>query len=181
MAGALVLVGLSGSGKSTVARLLATHLRMPLLDTDRLIEAQAGVAVAELFAIHGEEWFRALEASCVAAACVSRAIVATGGGAVLREENRRRMRAGNLVVWLDPPLQMLAQRLTLHQRTEARPLLGNDPLRRLRELSGQRRALYAAAAHLRIGSSPTGAIGSHRVAVRLRAIYRQWLQKEGLA
>src|SRR5690349_10130760 len=107
MSGAVVLIGLSGSGKSTAGRALAARLGLPLLDTDRLIEERAGRPVAAIFAEEGEEAFRALEQAAVADACAQAAVVSVGGGAVLRPANRRAMRRGNLVVWLDLPVALL--------------------------------------------------------------------------
>lgn len=178
MSGGIVLVGLSGSGKSTVGRELALALALPLFDTDRLVEQTAGCTVAELFSRGGEEHFRALEAQVLAQACHERGVIATGGGAVLRAENRAAMRTGNLVVWLDPPLAQLVERLTTHGRGEARPLLEGDVLARLQHLRDERHRLYAATAHVRFGGDLQALGGSRRVAAMLASMYRNWRAKE---
>lgn len=174
MSGALVLVGLSGSGKSTIGRVLATRLGMPLLDTDRLIEDTAAASVADIFERRGEEVFRDLEQAAVADACGRAAVVATGGGAVLRPANRRAMRRGNLVVWLDAPVAMLARRLATHTDGEERPLLRGDTEQRLRVLWRERRPLYAASAHVRAGVGDQAQAGVHDTPKRLAAIYLAW-------
>jgi shikimate kinase len=177
MSGSLVLVGLSGSGKSTIGRSLSARIGLPLVDTDRLIEEQAGKPVAAIFAGDGEGVFRDLEETAVCNACLGPAIVAAGGGAVLRAANRRTMRRGNLVVWLDLPLGVLAQRLASHTDDEERPLLRGDVHDRLRLLWQSRRPLYAQTAHVRIGGN-TGLAGSHRIAATLDRIYRTWKDLE---
>lgn len=178
MSGAVVLIGLSGSGKSTVGKLLAARIGLPFLDTDRIIEERTSTTIADLFASQGEQRFRDVEAAVVATACGQAAVVATGGGAVLRDANRRAMRNGNLVVWLDPPLDILVRRLTAHQHGEVRPLLEGDIERRLAELSEQRRHLYAGTAHARVGRLPHASIGSHQVAGVIKALYRDWRAEE---
>lgn len=178
MSGSVVLVGLSGSGKSTVARLLAPRIGLQVVDTDRAIEEAAGRSVAELFASEGEARFRDREARIVAAACNERAVIATGGGAVLREENRRLLRQGNLVVWLDPPLHLAAQRLAAHGRNEVRPLLQGDLEQRLQQMDAARRALYAGVAHLRLQRTEHGGMNSHQAAAVLRAFYEDWWRED---
>lgn len=178
MSGALVLIGLSGSGKSTIGHSLSARLRMPLLDTDRLIEDRAGMLVAGIFARDGEDAFRALEEDAVRSACAGSNIVATGGGAVLRTANRRAMRRANLVIWLDLPLAVLAQRLASHAGDEERPLLRGDVFDRLHTLWEDRRPLYAQAAHVRVGGSNLALVGSHRMAISIENIYRTWRDLE---
>ena len=146
----ITLVGLSGAGKSTVGRALAARLGWPLLDTDVLLVRNAGRSIPEIFAAEGEEYFRELEATAlVQAFAQAPAVVATGGGIVLRAENRTRMREHALVAWLDAPTEALVARLLAHD--EARPLLqGGDPAARLDALRYAREALYAEVAHIRI-------------------------------
>lgn len=147
----IVLVGLMGSGKSAVGRLLARRLGRPLVDTDALVEAAAGCSIAEIFAAEGEAGFRRREAEAVAqAAAGDNQIIATGGGAVLRPENREVLRRSGLVIWLDADPEVLYRRARA-QGLARRPLLaGPDPLGRLRELADARRPAYAEAAHVRI-------------------------------
>lgn len=143
----LVLVGLMGAGKTTVARRCADRLGRSVVDTDELVEAALGASVAEIFARDGEATFRELERRAVEDACASPepAVVACGGGAVLDGENRRRMREAGLVVWLDAPPEVLAARV---EGAGDRPLLtGGDPVEALRRLAELREPAYRAAAH----------------------------------
>ena len=144
MSGHIVLIGLSGSGKSTVAQLLAQALGCPVYDTDALLAARSGAPVPELLKAAPDR-FRALEEESVAAACAAPAgVIATGGGVVLSARNRTALRRGNRVVWLHAPVCVLAARL---QSGEERPLLAGDPVARLALLAAERERLYAACAH----------------------------------
>ncbi len=150
----LALVGLSGAGKSSVGRLLAARLDWPLRDTDTLIEQAAGRSVARIFAEQGEAGFRDLEAAALRTALTPSAIVATGGGIVLRAENRALLRARAYVVWLDAPTETLITRLQAH--AEMRPLLNGDPAANLTALRSARAALYDEIAHLRVETAGRG-------------------------
>lgn len=174
MSDALILVGLSGSGKSTLARALGHKLGLPALDTDRMIEEREGRLIAEIFAQDGEERFRAIEAELICLACSRPAVVATGGGAVLRPENRLAMRRKNLVIWLDPPVPLLARRLAQHQHTEDRPLLRGDVEARLEGLLAARHTLYATVAHVRASQLTNPASNSHQLATRIVRYYVEW-------
>lgn len=91
----LIFVGLPGSGKSTVGRLCAKALNLPFVDADKFLEQREGRSVADIFASSGEGYFRDLESRVLAELCRREGIVlATGGGAVLRRENRRLLRDG---------------------------------------------------------------------------------------
>lgn len=147
----IALIGLSGTGKSTVGRLLAARLGWPLRDTDALIVAQARCAIADIFASGGEERFRDLEAAALHTALArAPAVIATGAGIVQRPANRALLRDHALVVWLDAPTATLVARLDAHN--EARPLLGTAGARaaRLEALRAARADLYAALADLRV-------------------------------
>lgn len=141
----VALMGLSGSGKSTVARLLAARLGWELFDTDAWIVAQAGRPVHEIFAQDGEPTFRAWERQAVAAACATpRRVIALGGGAPVDAENFARLRARCALVWLRARPETLVERLRPAD-DEVRPLLAGDPLARLRALLAAREAIYCQA------------------------------------
>ena len=143
------ITGFSGTGKSTVAALVAAALGWRAVDSDDLIEQAAGRPVAEIFERDGEQRFRELEREAIArVATENNVVIATGGGAVLAAENRRAMAAGGLVVALEGRPVTLANRLRDDgdAPASARPLLaGPDPVSRITELKTQRQRFYALA------------------------------------
>lgn len=156
----LFLVGMMGSGKSSVGRPLAAALGYRFVDADQLLEQAAGCSIASIFASEGEEAFRSLETQVLDAISPwQRTVVATGGGVVLRPVNWGYLRQG-LVVWLDAPESVLLRRL--RQDPTSRPLLAMpDPQQRLRELLEQRRPLYAQAdLHLPQEDEPAEAVAA---------------------
>jgi shikimate kinase/3-dehydroquinate synthase len=147
----VVLIGFSGTGKSTVARLVAQQLDWTAIDTDRAIEIVATKSIPDIFAQDGEGAFRSLERDVLLHSLQSRkAVIATGGGAVVREEiwSPEALRApGTLTVCLDAEPQTIHDRLRRQQaargETTERPLLaGNDPLGRIFDLKLERQAAY---------------------------------------
>ncbi len=114
----LALVGLRGTGKTTVGRLVARRLGRPFADADAELEARAGRPIAAIFAEQGEPAFRDWEERTLADLAATRpgAVLATGGGVVLREANRRVLRAFGLVVWLSADPAVLAARLRASPR-----------------------------------------------------------------
>lgn len=147
----LVLIGMMGSGKSTVGRLLAGALGRPFYDTDTLVELSAGRLIRQIFEAEGEEGFRRREVAAVQEATAGDGrVIATGGGAVLNPANRALLRLNGTVVWLDAEPEELYRR-ALGQGAAARPLLaGPDPLGTLRRLRAERAEAYGAAAHMRV-------------------------------
>ena len=137
----LVLVGMMGAGKSTVGRMLARRLKRDFYDSDDEIERRCGVRIPVIFDIEGEAGFRVREVQAIAELCALDGVVlATGGGAVLAEENRRQLTARATVVYLHAPPGYLWQRVR-HDRN--RPLLATaDPRRKLEELYVARDPLY---------------------------------------
>ncbi len=138
-----------GSGKSTVGRQLGRRLGLPFFDSDHLIEQRIGCTIREFFAREGEAAFRDVEEQVIGElAGGPSAVIATGGGAVLREANRQRLRDGGRVIYLRSTPEELFRRLR-HDRQ--RPLLQvDDPLARLRSMYAERDPLYREAAHFHI-------------------------------
>ncbi|CAL8462601.1 g2134 [Coccomyxa elongata] len=164
----LYLVGMMGSGKSTVGKIVASALKYPYLDADSLIEKMAGCTVAEIFAEEGEESFRDLESQVLHELMPFKSVVvSTGGGAVIRKQNWGYMQHG-VVVWLTGPPELLSRR-ALRDGTQSRPLLsqssagseeGEDEyaatVTKLRDILDKRRHMYAQAdVHVPLEVSPT--------------------------
>ena len=145
--GNLILVGLMGAGKTSVGRLLARRLKRDFFDSDEEIERRCGVRVPVIFEIEGEAGFRARESQAIAKLCaLEGAVIATGGGAVLAEENRRRIAARGTVIYLHARPGHLWQRVR-HDRN--RPLLATaDPQKKLEDLYAERDSLYRELADL---------------------------------
>jgi shikimate kinase len=139
----VVLTGFMGTGKTAVGERLATRLGGVFVDTDVLVERAEGRSVEQIFALHGEAYFRAAERRAVAEAlAVPNAIVATGGGAIVDAENFRRLHAAAPIVCLTASAAVIFERT----RHTPRPLLaGPDPLARIRELMARRAVAYARA------------------------------------
>lgn len=147
----IVLVGLMGSGKSTIGRRLATRLKMRFADADDEIERAAGMSIAEIFSRFGEPQFRDGERRVIARLLAGPPLVlATGGGAFMNEETRALILNDSLSIWLDADVDTLVERVG---RRDTRPLLKDrDPGDVLRELAAARNPVYAQA-HLRIPSA----------------------------
>ncbi|SFM63984.1 shikimate kinase [Ectothiorhodospira mobilis] len=143
----IVLVGPMGAGKSTVGRHLAARLQMPFVDSDRELESRTGVDIPTIFEYEGEEGFRRREAAVLEDLCARCGIVlATGGGAVMRPENREQLQRCGLVVYLRTPVTLQLKRTA---RDRNRPLLQTeDPRARLEALLEVRDPLYREVAHL---------------------------------
>jgi shikimate kinase len=140
------LVGMPGVGKSTVGRQLARQLGLPFFDSDHEIEAHIGMSIRAYFELHGEPAFRDLETQTIERlAWGTSCVLATGGGAPLREQNRAILREHTHVIYLRSTPEDLFRRLR-HDTT--RPLLQvKDPLKRLRDLFRERDPIYLRTAH----------------------------------
>jgi shikimate kinase len=139
----IYLIGMMGSGKSTIGPLLAEHLGYSFLDTDTTIEKLVGQSVGEIFQTVGEVEFRQIETQVLAEVSAHlRLIVATGGGIAIERENWNHLHQG-LVIWLDPPVEILVERL---QGDTTRPLLASADFQpRLATILAERRHRYAEA------------------------------------
>jgi shikimate kinase len=135
------LVGMMGSGKTTVGRLLAKRLGCEFIDTDHEIERRTGVRVQAIFDIEGEKGFRDRETQLLKELAESASgVVATGGGCVLRPENRNVLKKSNCVVYLRVPARLAFERT---RKDQSRPLLRvADPMQKLQELFCERDPLY---------------------------------------
>ena len=156
----LILIGYRATGKTTLARLLAQRLGWDWIDADVEIERRAGKSIARIFAEQGEPAFRDLEAEVIADLCSRpHLVVAAGGGAPLREENRRAMRKSGHVVWLTATPETILARMTGDATTaDRRPGLTNLPPRaEIVHLLSRREPIYRESAHLIVdteGKSP---------------------------
>ncbi|MGI8758604.1 MAG: shikimate kinase [Acidimicrobiales bacterium] len=137
----LVLVGMMGSGKTSVGTEVAERLGRAFLDSDDQVEARTGRTVREIFESDGEPAFRALEAEALTEALSRRepAVIAAAGGVVLDAGNRRQLKEAATVVWLRADPAVLATRVG---SSDHRPLLGDDPLGVLERLEREREPLY---------------------------------------
>ncbi|GGC78876.1 shikimate kinase [Chelatococcus reniformis] len=140
----LVLVGLMGCGKSTVGRRLAARLDVPFVDADAEIERAAGKSIPEIFAQHGETYFRDGERRVIARLLRDGGrVLATGGGAYMEPSTRALIAARGLSVWLKAELDVLMRRV---RKRGHRPLLQTaDPEDTLRRLMAERYPVYAQA------------------------------------
>jgi shikimate kinase len=137
----VLLVGMMGSGKSTVGRIVADRMRRPFRDSDADVERRTGKSVPAIFAARGEPAYRAEERAvlCAALASLVPSVIAVAGGAVIDPETRRRLRSAGVVVWLDVAPHALVARVGAGA---GRPLLAVDPAGTLERLDARRRPLY---------------------------------------
>jgi shikimate kinase len=137
----IVLVGMMGAGKSTIGRRLSARLRLPFLDADIEIEAAAAMSIPEIFESHGEPHFRDGEARVIARLLDGGpAVIATGGGAFMREETRNRIRLQAVSIWLKADADIIMRRV---KRRVDRPLLQTaDPAATVGRLIEEREPIY---------------------------------------
>lgn len=140
----LVMVGLMGCGKSSVGKRLATRLGLPFIDADEEIERVAQKTINEIFADHGEAFFRDREGKVIARLLSSGPqVLATGGGAFINPETRAKIKENGIAIWLKAELPVLLRRVS---KRDTRPLLKNgDPEAVMRALMAARYPIYAEA------------------------------------
>jgi shikimate kinase len=179
----IILIGLPGSGKSTVGRQLARRFSFSFVDCDHVIEQTVGCSIREFFEREGEDRFRDVEQETLARlaagdlgaspnpaagtqAGASGKVLSTGGGAVLRAANRTALRAAGQVVYLRATPEDLYRRLRNDQQ---RPLLqGADPMQKLRDLYAKRDPLYRETAHFSVETGrPSVAMLTNMIAMQL--------------
>lgn len=151
----LFLTGYRGTGKSTVANSLAGKLGWESIDTDDLIESEAGQSIADIFAEEGEAGFRDREMILIRqVADRDRAVIALGGGAILREETRLLLARSGPVVWLTASAEVLAERLAADLTTDTRrpDLTGRGVLEEIGLVLAERTPIYRAAADLEVST-----------------------------
>ena len=147
----IFLIGLMGSGKTTIGQLLAKRIALPFIDSDHELEQRTGVSVATIFEIEGEAAFRIREAAIIDELTQRDGIIlGTGGGAVLDANSRRALKSRGTTVYLHSTPETSYERV---RRNRDRPLLlVTDPLARLRQLYELRHPLYTEACHLIVES-----------------------------
>lgn len=164
------LIGMPGSGKSTVGRGLARRLGLGFVDADEEVVSRTGVPIATIFELEGEEGFRLREAHVLADLCArSGLVIATGGGAILREDNRSLLRGRGVVVYLHATLEHLRQRT---HRDTRRPLLqAGNPEAVLAALLERREPLYRELADVVVetGRQSVGKLAQEIIAALARA------------
>ncbi len=155
----IYLIGLMGVGKTTLGKKLARALSWPFYDSDRVIEEQTGVNIPTIFEYEGEQGFRDREQEVIEQLTrLSGIVLATGGGAILRQENRRLLKENGLVVYLQCSIDRILQRT---RRDTQRPLLQTEnPRQRLEQLLKEREPLYRECADITVdtGIMPSKAV-----------------------
>jgi shikimate kinase len=169
----IVLVGMMGAGKSSIGRKLALALEIPFVDADLEIEAAAGMSIPEIFSTHGEPYFRAGEARVIARLLEGGPqVLATGGGAFMRESTRRAIRAKGVSVWLKADYEVLMRRI---KRRTDRPMLRTDnPAATLKTLIAERYPVYAEA-DLAVASRD---VPHETIVVEILSLLAEWLGRQ---
>jgi shikimate kinase len=166
----IYLIGLMGAGKTTIGRHLAKALKLPFYDSDKAIEERTGVDIPTIFEFEGEEGFREREQKMIQQLTQMEGIVlATGGGAVLREENRKLLIENGFIVYLQCSVERILERT---RKDTQRPLLKTDnPKERIESLFAQREPIYLSCADYKIdtGVLPTKDVVDHILA-KFRAL-----------
>lgn len=137
----IVLTGFMASGKTEISKAIASISKYELIDTDDMIVEEAGMTINEIFANHGEEYFRKLENEIIKkAAAKDNAVIATGGGVVLNRENISELRKTGIIFNLSPDFSVIEERL--EKAAATRPLLRNQSMDEIRSQFEKRRPFY---------------------------------------
>ena len=169
-----ILIGLMGCGKSSIGRRLAKRLEIPLIDLDDYIVAKADKTIPEIFAEQGEEAFRDMESEALREVLGRPAVVATGGGVVMREENRALLKEHPPVIWLKAPPEFLAGRI---DGDSNRPLIAEgETLKKLQQLAEVRYPLYEACADYIV---PRGDMKKRKVLKSVLGFLKGWKPGKG--
>lgn len=136
----IFFVGMMGTGKTSIGRRLAREIGYPWIDMDQQLEAKFGFSIADYFQRYGEEAFRQEESDLLTELVTQPpAVITTGGGTVIKSENRARMKEHGLIIHLTATPEELSRRL---QGDQSRPLLSGNLEERIRQLSKERASLY---------------------------------------
>lgn len=146
----IYLIGFMGSGKTTIGKALSFSLNVPVIDSDEEISRLEGKTITDIFNDEGEAAFRLLEAECLRNLPVENSIITTGGGIILREENRKWMRDNGVVVFLDASPYEILKRL---EGDMTRPLLIGDKETKVGKVLGERLTLYVDTANIIIDTT----------------------------
>ena len=170
----VVLIGFMGTGKTRVGQIIARRLGYEFVDTDDLIVRRAGMPISEIFAKFGEPHFRDIEQQIVAEVSARESqVIATGGGAPIRQENVQNLRSSGVLFCLNANPETIEKRTA---RDNSRPLLHtNDRLRQIRELLEYRKQFYAAADYQIETSNQT----ARRVAEQIIELYKSHVKNQG--
>ena len=148
---AIFLIGMMGSGKSTVGKILADEMGLPFVDLDSFIENKENKTITEIFNQNGESYFRKLESEALAKSNSKKAVIACGGGTILSKSNRKLLQSGK-VVYLKATISTLAKRL---ERAKNRPLLDKTDIeKQLQSIWDERRNSYETTAQIIINVEP---------------------------
>ena len=122
----IFLIGLTGSGKTTLGKQLAAQLKVPFVDLDEYVVDKVQMTIAQIFAQKGEDYFRVIEAECLREVCkMKEAIVSTGGGAACFHDNMTVMNVSGITVFLHVPIQAISKRLWNQPHREQRPMIAD--------------------------------------------------------
>lgn len=136
---AIFLTGFMGAGKTTIGKLLGEYLQVPVIDTDEQIEKKMGQSIPKIFAEKGEAFFRKIESQCLQQMPTKDVIITTGGGIVIKDENRQWMKENGIVIFLDCDLDVLYERI---QQDSNRPLANKKTKAEIIHLFQQRERFY---------------------------------------